>query len=83
MKTPTLQTLNRVVAVCIPVLLFLTLVAWAYASTVGSSPDDNFHLPSIWCGLGLREGLCEESGDPATRLVPSALLDATCYAFAI
>ena len=80
MKTPSPRTLNRVVAVCVPILLFLTLVAWAYASTVGSSPDDDFHLASIWCGLGLREGLCEDSGDPATRLVPDALLDADCYA---
>ena len=80
MKTPSPRTLNRVVAVCVPILLFLTLVAWAYASTVGSSPDDDFHLASIWCGIGLREGLCEDSGDPATRLVPAALLDANCYA---
>ena len=81
MSTPSPRVVSRVVAVCIPILLLVTLVAWAYASTVGSSPDDNFHLPSIWCGQGLREGLCQESGDPATRLVPAALLDATCYAF--
>lgn len=80
METPSPRTLKRVVAVCVPVLLFLTLVAWAYASSVGSSPDDDFHLASIWCGLGLREGLCEDSGDPATRLVPDALLDASCFA---
>lgn len=66
----------------VPILLFLSLVMWAFASPGGSSPDDNFHLPSIWCGLGDREGLCEPAdagGD--VRLVPEALVDASCYAF--
>lgn len=81
MRNIPLETLSRVASVAVPVLLFLTLAAWAFASTVGSSPDDNFHLASIWCGWGLREGLCEDSGDPATRLVPAALIDASCYMF--
>lgn len=62
-------------------LLFITLLAWAFASPVGSTPDDDFHLPSIWCGLGEREGICEPSADPDTRLVPGSLLSASCYAF--
>lgn len=28
---------------------FLTLFAWAWASPPGSSPDDDFHMASIWC----------------------------------
>lgn len=79
MRTPTLPTVHRLVSISVPILLFVTLAAWAFSSTVGSSPDDDFHLASIWCGLGLREGLCEESGNPATRLVPAALVDATCF----
>jgi hypothetical protein len=78
---PAGKTLNRVLAFSIPLLLLLTLVCWAYSSTVGSSPDDNFHLPSIWCGLGLREGLCQASGDSATRLVPASIADRPCFAF--
>lgn len=66
----------------VPLLLFIALLSWGFASPVGSSPDDNFHLASIWCGLGERPGLCEASGDPDTRLVPSAIVSATCYAFA-
>lgn len=62
-------------------MLLLALGAWSFASPVGSSPDDDFHLPSIWCGLGERSGLCEDSGDPATRLVPTPLASASCYAF--
>ncbi|WP_431795789.1 DUF2142 domain-containing protein [Microbacterium enclense] len=65
----------------VPLMLFVALGAWSFASPVGASPDDDFHLPSIWCGLGDRPGLCEDSGDPATRLVPTPLKDASCYAF--
>lgn len=73
--------LRRTAAIAIPILLFISLLAWAFASPVGSSPDDNFHLPSIWCGLGEREGVCEESGDPDTRLVPRSVTTAPCFAF--
>nr|WP_246286300.1 DUF2142 domain-containing protein [Microbacterium pseudoresistens] len=57
---------------------------WALASPVGSSPDDNFHLPSIWCGLGDRDGLCEAAPDAVdgARQVPASLITASCYAFA-
>ncbi|HLP23591.1 MAG TPA: DUF2142 domain-containing protein [Microbacteriaceae bacterium] len=47
----------------------LALTAWGAASPIGSSPDDNFHLPSIWCGLGDRDGLCDvqQSGTVEVR----------------
>lgn len=73
--------MTKVAAFAVPVLFFLALVGWSFASPVGSSPDDNFHLPSIWCGLGEREGLCEASGDPDTRMVPAPVVNAPCYAF--
>lgn len=63
-----------------PLLAFIALAAWGLSSPVGSSPDDDFHLPSIWCGLGERAGLCEPSGDADTRLVPAALVGEPCYA---
>lgn len=63
------------------VLLFASLAAWAVASPVGSSPDDNYHLTSIWCGQGEREGVCEEGASSLSRRVPAALHDAPCYAF--
>jgi hypothetical protein len=68
------------IAIVIPVLFFLSLAAWGYSSPVGSSPDDDFHLPSIWCGLGERDGLCEVSADPDTRLVPASIPTSMCYA---
>jgi hypothetical protein len=72
--------------IAVPLFAFLTLGAWSFASPVGSSPDDDFHLASIWCGLGERPGLCElpdESADVAStaRMVPGALVNSPCFAF--
>jgi hypothetical protein len=38
----------------------LALSSWAVSSPIGSSPDDDYHNVSIWCGQGFRDGLCEE-----------------------
>ncbi|MXG89797.1 DUF2142 domain-containing protein [Nocardioides flavescens] len=60
-----------VVAFCAAIL---SAVAWALASAPGSSPDDNFHLPSIWCAHGEAAGRCESvPGDPDARAVPAAI----------
>lgn len=50
------------------VLLLAALAAWALASPVGSSPDDNFHLANIYCSAG--QANCRAEG---VREVP-------CYA---
>lgn len=81
MKGLSTPRLLRSCAIAVPLLMFLTLVSWSFASPVGSSPDDDFHLASIWCGLGERAGLCQDSGDSDTRLVPASLLTAPCYRF--
>jgi hypothetical protein len=65
-----------------PLAMFLSLSSWALASPVGASPDDDFHLASTWCGLGIREGLCETGSTAEERLVPQLLRDgAECYKF--
>lgn len=63
----------------IPVLLFLALAGWAVATPVGSTPDEDFHLASIWCGLGDRAGLCEPGPNANEREVPEALIQAPCF----
>lgn len=62
---------------------FLALSSWAISSPIGSSPDDDFHLSSIWCGQGIREGLCEVgTGERGDYMVPSTVLaNAGCFAF--
>lgn len=71
-----------VVAALIPVALLFALLAWAFASPVGSSPDEDYHLGSIWCAQGDRAGFCESTDDPGVKLVPKAVtMAAKCYAF--
>jgi hypothetical protein len=58
------------------------LLCWAFASPVGSSPDDDYHLASIWCGLGDRPGDCSPTGSADAHVVPKGVADASaCYAF--
>lgn len=69
-----------VAAIAAPVLLFVALLSWALASPVGASPDDNYHMASIWCAAGTAEGVCETAADPEARLVPREIVESTCYA---
>jgi len=32
-------------------LLFVTLATWSVSSAIGSSPDEDFVLTSVWCGM--------------------------------
>ncbi len=63
-----------------PFLVFAALAAWSLASPVGASPDDDFHLTSIWCATGDSE-YCAPSGDEGTRLVPPAVASPACFAY--
>lgn len=64
------------------VLSFVALGSWALASPVGSTPDEDFHLASIWCASGGLQGMCEGSPSPGngTMLVAKGLLESQCYA---
>lgn len=59
---------------------FLALAAWAFSSPAGSSPDDDYHLTSIWCAQGERAGLCEDITDSSVS-VPDNVVHAPCFAF--
>ena len=67
-------------AFLIPVLAFAALGAWALASPVGASPDDDFHLVSTWCANG-NPDYCQPGDASNTRVVPESLLRASCFAF--
>jgi hypothetical protein len=57
--------------------------SWAVSSPVGSSPDDDFHLPSIWCGQGIREDLCEVDDREGWYQIPlMTMANSSCFAFA-
>lgn len=61
--------------------MFVAMSIWAISSPPGSSPDEDYHLVSIWCSLGTREGLCAPGSTEGTRVVPTDLLAAPCFAF--
>lgn len=63
-----------------PLLAFVALSTWALSSPVGASPDDDYHLVSIWCADGPSE-TCRPGQTAATRVVPAALVQAPCFAF--
>ena len=65
----------------VPLLAILALACWALASPVGSSPDDNFHLASIWCAGGNKVNECHTLADKSQRAVPEALGKSVCFAF--
>lgn len=69
--------------IVLPIAFFLALVGWALTSPVGSSPDDDYHLSSIWCAGGERTGVCEiDETNSAARLVPMSVAFAhDCFAY--
>ncbi|WP_166787113.1 DUF2142 domain-containing protein [Cryobacterium sp. TMT2-23] len=70
------------IAALIPGALFIALVSWGLSSPVGSSPDDDYHMASIWCGQGVREGLCEKGNSATERRVPAVLNEyPNCFSY--
>jgi len=63
----------------VPVLALIALAAWSLASPIGASPDDDFHLTSIWCASANPTANCTPGSDPTIRNVPVGLLKAACY----
>ena len=64
-----------------PVLALVAILSWGFASSVGSSPDDDFHLSSIWCGQGERD-ICGDAANEGERsLYRDLMIDAVCNAF--
>lgn len=73
--------LHRFSIILAPVLAVIALLAWAVSSPVGSSPDDDFHLVSIWCASPASGEYCQQTGEDSERLVPESLVEAPCFAF--
>jgi len=67
----------------LPLAFLLMSAGWAVTSPAGSSPDDDYHLASIWCAAGEESGRCQrDPSDPQARLVPANVVGAAdCYRF--
>lgn len=57
--------------------------AWAWSSPPGSSPDDDYHLASIWCPPPVQSSGCAwtmgNDGTPDNVSVPTRIASTTCY----
>ncbi|WP_166784040.1 DUF2142 domain-containing protein [Cryobacterium suzukii] len=62
-------------------MAILALSAWALASPVGASPDDDYHLASAWCATNVDTEQCGLVPEKSERSVPNSLLASPCYAF--
>ena len=67
------------VALIAGISFFGLLVAWAFASPVGSSADEDFHLTSIWCAWGDHE-TCITNESSIVVQVPQQVAEANCMA---
>lgn len=62
--------------------IFVALISWGFSSPVGSSPDDNFHLASIWCSSSSTSDLCKIDDDGVHAYLPKQITQsAYCYIF--
>jgi hypothetical protein len=76
------HTQQRVWVLIALIAAFVSLGAWALSSPIGSSPDDDYHNASIWCGQGFRDGLCEEGSEKDSVIVAKTLIaNSACFAF--
>lgn len=66
--------------IIIALLGVVALAAWGLSSPAGSSPDDDFHLSSIWCAQGESAGMCENITETSVQ-VPDAVAHAPCFAY--
>ncbi|WP_051222955.1 DUF2142 domain-containing protein [Agrococcus lahaulensis] len=68
-------------AILVPLAALAALLTWSVASPTGSSPDDDYHMASIWCAQGTQDGRCE-MGDGDLRIVPDAVVSSSsCFMF--
>lgn len=62
-----------------PLLAVVAMLAWVFASPIGSSPDDDFHLASVWCANPANTAACLPGEEANTRIIPEGI-NVACYA---
>lgn len=82
---PRLNARRTIAAIMGAFAILIGFSAWAMSSPVGSSPDDDYHLGSIWCPWPVTESGCrfqEVDAKQGTVEIPSSVVgSAACYAF--
>jgi len=78
-RRATIRSRFRVVWLA-PVFAAIALGAWALASPVGASPDDDYHLVSIWCANDSRSDLCAPDPENSkNRLALPGITGSPCF----
>jgi len=78
-RLATIRSRFRVVWLA-PAFAALALSAWALASPIGASPDDDYHLASTWCANGARTELCApDPGHSELRLTLPGITASPCF----
>lgn len=66
-------------AALVILLAILSFGSWAFSSAVGSAPDDDYHLTSVWCS-SFSGDTCEVDPGGEGVYIPEALREAIyCY----
>ncbi|MDP1876256.1 MAG: DUF2142 domain-containing protein [Actinomycetota bacterium] len=74
------QRRRRILGIAVPTVAFLVLGwSWAFASPVGSSADEAYHLTSIWCAWGDSD-TCTHTPTTSVVKVPDRIANASCMA---
>ena len=64
--------------------LMISLISWTLSSPLGSSPDENFHIGSIWCAEGEKDGRCAyvnpSGGEQSNPVIVPHVMD-VCFIF--
>ncbi len=64
----------------LPALALIALMAWMFASPIGSAADDDFHLMSTWCASPVAAGdWCQPGSESGTREIPRELTGIACF----
>ena len=73
------RTRQTLTALLVALLAILSFGSWAFSSAVGSAPDDDYHLTSIWCS-SFQGDLCEVDPGGEGVYIPEALREGIyCY----
>ena len=69
-------------AILFSLAFFAVGISWSLSAPTGSSPDEDYHLASIWCPPGLASAECNpaESQGRLYVNVPITIVESTCYA---
>ncbi|MCI9857706.1 DUF2142 domain-containing protein [Microbacterium proteolyticum] len=76
------SVVRRIRPVAVIAAACVALLAWGVSSPPGSSPDDDYHMASIWCATDAPTDLCSTTTQPEERRLPADVLQAAgCFAF--